>query len=139
MKGKALLAALAGAAAFCAVGVRPGAAATVPLRGAFYYAWYPYNWSQQGIYPYSQYTPSLGFYDSGNSTIISKHVKELLYANVDVGIYSGWGPRVSSDGATVTRFPLYLKASHNTALKWAVYYEEERYRDPTPQEIQSDL
>src|SRR4051794_28973106 len=109
-----------------------------PLRGAFYYPWFPQAWTQEGIYPYTWYTPSLGFYDSGNQTLITKHVKALRYANVDFGIYSWWGPRVS-DGSTQKRFPLYLKAARSTPLKWAVYYEEEGYRDPTAAEIAADL
>src|SRR5437763_3299730 len=107
----------------------------LPLRAAFYYAWYPEGW---GTPPYTRYTPTLGYYDSGNSTIIKKHIKWMQYAHVDAGIYSWWGFRISGN-QTTQRFPLYLKAAHGTPFKWAIYYEEEGYADPDPSQIQSDL
>ncbi|RPJ26412.1 MAG: hypothetical protein EHM33_11625, partial [Chloroflexi bacterium] len=34
-----------------------------PIRAAFYYPWFPEAWDQRAINPYTNYTPSLGFYD----------------------------------------------------------------------------
>jgi hypothetical protein len=34
-----------------------------PIRTAFYYPWFPEAWNQQGFNPFTNYTPSLVFYD----------------------------------------------------------------------------
>src|SRR3954447_16377787 len=31
----------------------------LPIRAAFYYPWFPQGWTQQGIFPYTNYHPSL--------------------------------------------------------------------------------
>jgi hypothetical protein len=35
-----------------------------PIRAAFYYPWFPEAWNQQGFNRFTDYTPSLGFYDA---------------------------------------------------------------------------
>lgn len=130
----ALVVALALAAATVS-SARQATSLSLPIRAAFYYAWYPEGW---GTPPYTRYWPSLGYYDSSKTPIIRKHIKAMRYAHIGAGIYSWWGFRISGNGTT-QRFPLYLQAAHGTPFKWAVYYEEEGYRNPSPAEIQSDL
>ena len=106
---------------------------SLPVRAAFYYAWYPENWV-----PGTHYTPSLGWYDSGNTSVIKQHVAALQYGRVQAGIYSWWGLGDTGNNATA-RFPAYLSASVGTGFKWAVYYEPEGYGDPSTAQIESDL
>lgn len=40
-----------------------------PLRAAFYYGWNPENWRQLDSYPFTTFTPSSGFYDSGDRDV----------------------------------------------------------------------
>ena len=44
---------------------------TFPIRAAFYYPWFPEAWNQQGFNPFTNYTPTLGFYDSSSSSTIA--------------------------------------------------------------------
>jgi hypothetical protein len=39
---------------------------TLPARGAFSYPWFPEAWRQGGISPATHYSPTLGYYDSGD-------------------------------------------------------------------------
>src|SRR6185369_8622871 len=45
-----------------------------PIRAAFYYPWFPEAWNQQGMNPFANYNPSLGFYDGGNSIVIRQQI-----------------------------------------------------------------
>jgi hypothetical protein len=65
-----------------------------PVRGAFYYAWYPQTWSIDGKKVF--YRPNLtglnqGFYKSGDPAVPTAHVKALEYAFFDLGIISWFG------------------------------------------------
>jgi hypothetical protein len=91
----------------------------LPIKAAFYYPWFPEAWSQLGINPYTQYSPSLGFYSSTDATVINAHIDALQYAGMDAAIYSWWGQATKED----IRFQAFLTASHGKALKWAPYYE----------------
>ena len=48
-----------------------------PIRAAFYYPWFPEAWNQQGYNPFTNYTPSLGYYDS--STTPRPHQRHDLW------------------------------------------------------------
>lgn len=89
------------------------------IRAAFYYPWFSEAWNQQGFNPFTNYTPSLGYYSSTDAAVISSHVDELIYAGMNSAIYSWWGQGSKED----TRFTSYLNATGSRALKWAVYYE----------------
>ncbi len=106
-----------------------------PIRAAFYYPWFPEAWDQQGYDPFTYYHPSLGYYDSGDSSVIRSHIQAMLYGKIEAGISSWWGQGESTD----VRFPLLLKGARNTPFKWAVYYEKEGYGDPSVSEIRDDL
>jgi len=106
-----------------------------PIRAAFYYPWFPEAWDQQGYDPFTYYHPSLGFYDSGEPSVISSHIDAMLYGHIEAGISSWWGQGSPTD----LRFPLLLEAARRTSFRWAIYYEPEGYGDPTVEQIRNDL
>jgi hypothetical protein len=105
------------------------------MRTTFYYEWFPEGWSQEGIYPYTWYHPSLGFYASGDPAVVRKHIAAMLYGHIAVATYDWWGTNSNEDG----RFPKVLALSRQTPLRWAVYYEAEGYGDPSSAAIHADL
>ncbi len=68
-----------------------------PIRAAFYYPWFPEAWTQQGITPYTNYTPTLGYYSASDQTILKKHIDMMNYGNIQAGIASWWGQGSRSD------------------------------------------
>ena len=108
-----------------------------PIRAAFYYAWYPEAWFRDPVFPYSLFHPSLDYYSNADARVVRTHTEALLYARLNAGIYSWWGP----DGYPPTdlRFWRYLAAARTTPLRWAVYYEREGYENPSVEKIRSDL
>jgi glycosyl hydrolase family 99 len=106
-----------------------------PIRAAFYYPWFPQAWKQQGIYPYTNYNPNLGFYSSADSSILQKHIAMMQYAHIGAGIASWWGQGSQTD----SKIPGLLGAASGTNFRWALYYEMESQGDPTISQIQSDL
>jgi hypothetical protein len=111
----------------------PPVSQTPPIRATFYYGWFPEAWTQQGIYPYSNYTPTRGFYDTNN--VVAAQIAEMQYAGLTAGIASWWGQGTKTDG----RIPNLLSAASGTGFQWALYYEQEGTTDPTPAVIASDL
>ena len=108
-----------------------------PIRAAFYYAWYPEAWSRNTLFPYSRFTPSLGFYDADAARLARAHIEAMQYAHLQAGIYSWWGP--IGYPLTDVRFWRYLAASRTTPFRWAIYYEREGYETPSVEKIRSDL
>lgn len=110
---------------------------STPLRGAFYYPWFgsPGAWSQNGIYPYTHYHPTAGFYDSTDPALIAYQVAGMRYAGLDFAVSSWWGQGSREDNAV----PAELAAATG-GFKWSLYYEAEgNGPDPTVTQIQSDL
>jgi hypothetical protein len=62
-----------------------------PIRAAFYYPWFPEAWNQQGFNPFTNYTPSLGFYDGGAQAVIKQQITAMQYGGIQAGIASWWG------------------------------------------------
>jgi glycosyl hydrolase family 99 len=106
-----------------------------PIRAAFYYPWFPESWKQLGIYPYTNYHPTLGFYDGSSATVLASHIASMQYAGLQAGIASWWGQGTSTD----SRIPQLLKAAAGTPFRWSLYYEAESLGDPTVGQINSDL
>lgn len=106
-----------------------------PIRAAFYYPWFPQAWTQQSIYPYTNYHPKLGFYSSADASILQKHIAMMQYGKVNAGIASWWGQGSQTD----SKIPGLLKAAAGTRFRWALYYEMESHGDPTPAQIKNDL
>ena len=74
-----------------------------PLRGAFYYPWYPQTWSVGGAHVF--YRPELGYYSSDSEAVAAQHIEDMDYAKIDVAIYSWW--KITSHNQAF-RFPLVL-------------------------------
>ncbi len=106
-----------------------------PIRAAFYYGWFPEAWKQNGIYPYTNYTPQLGYYSSTDASILKQHIAMMQYGNIQAGIASWWGQGSQTD----TKIGGLLSAASGTSFRWALYYEMESQGDPTPAQIQNDL
>jgi hypothetical protein len=106
-----------------------------PIRAAFYYPWFPEAWTQLNTYPYTNYTPKLGFYSSRDSTILKQHIDMMQYGNIQAGIASWWGQGSQTD----TKIPGLLSAATGTHFRWALYYENESKGDPSVSQIQNDL
>jgi hypothetical protein len=114
-----------------------GGQPSFPIRAAFYYPWFPEAWNQQGLNPFTLYSPSLGFYRSADAAVIQKHIHAFEYAGIEAGISSWWGQGSKED----LRFPLLLSETNtmNSAVRWAPYYERESLGDPSPAQIANDL
>lgn len=108
-----------------------------PIRAAFYYPWFPTAWDQSGINPYTHFRPSLGFYDSGATATIARHLDQLRYAGVQAAISSWWGQGDRTD----RRLPTLLQTTRaaGSPLRWAVYYEPEGRGDPSVAQLAADL
>ncbi len=106
-----------------------------PLRAAFYYPWFPEAWKQQGIYPYTNYHPSAGFYDGGSSAVVAAQIKAMQYARIQLGIASWWGQGSGTD----VKIPMLLSTANGTGFKWAFYFELEGTTNPSATSIASDL
>ena len=113
--------------------VVPGPA--LPLRAAFYYPWFSPAWTQLGIFPYTKYTPSLGYYDERDLNVIRQHIQAMEYGNISTGIASWWGQGQYTDA----RIPDLLSASAGTGFQWSVYYEQESQGDPSVSQLTADL
>ena len=89
-------------------------AAATPVRAAFYYPWFPEteNWQ-------TQYSPTLGKYNSSDPAVIAKHVSQAKGAGLDAFIASYWGDGSRTGG----RLPLVLDGAAAQSFKIAPYYE----------------
>lgn len=105
------------------------------VRAAFYYPWFPESWTQQNISPFTHYHPAAGLYDSANPRVIDRHIAEMQYGHIQVGISSWQG----AGSLTDSRVPALLSAAAAHHFHWALYYEPEGVGDPSPAQIQADL
>lgn len=105
------------------------------LRAAFVYPWFPEAWNQSGYYPFTNYTPSAGLYDSSAAATLARQIGDMQYAGLQAGIASWWGVGTKTDGRIATL----LDAANGTGFKWSLYYEQEQYGSPTVAQIDSDL
>jgi hypothetical protein len=105
------------------------------IRAAFYYPWFPEGWTQDGVFPFTAYHPSLGYYGSSDRSVVQRHIAAMQYGNIDAGIASWWGPGHYTDSA----FAALLGEAGGTGFRWAVYYEAESLGNPTVGQIRSDL
>src|SRR3990172_2831022 len=111
------------------------AAPTPPIRAAFFYPWFPGSWTQGGVFPYTNFTPSLGYYDSADDGIIDQQLALARQAHLDALIASWWGQATPTDIA----LQHIVDRSGAASPYWAVYYEAEGYSDPTADTIAADL
>lgn len=108
---------------------------SLPLRAAFYYPWFPEAWTQKGIYPFTHYHPSLGYYDGGSLAVERAHIAAMQYGKIQAGIASWWGQGTMTDA----RVPAILSAAAGTTFRWSLYYEAESLGDPSVTQINADL
>jgi len=85
-----------------------------PIRGAFYYGWFPELWTQGGLTPYTHYVPSLGLYESGDPLVLRRHVEAMRYGGFHAGIWSWWGDGDPTDA----RFATALAVARPTPFRW---------------------
>ncbi len=109
-----------------------------PIRAVFYYPWFPEAWNQQGYNPFTNYTPSLGFYDSSSVPVIQTHISAMTYGNINAAILSWWGQGSNSDQRVSTILGA-TPGSSNPSFRWTIYYENESQGNPTVATIQNDL
>jgi hypothetical protein len=108
---------------------------TFPIRAAFYYGWYPENWTIGGRLP--RFHPSAGYYSSADVAVQRTEIDALVYGGIDAAISSWQEPGTSLD--TRLRGLLAETVRLGAPLKWAVYHEQEGRANPTPDEIAGDL
>ncbi len=108
---------------------------TFPIRAAFYYPWFPEAWTQNSIYPYTNYQPSMGYYDLEVPGIIQQQINAMLYGNIEAGIASWWGQGTDTDN----RMQALLSAAAGTSFKWGIYYEPEGVGNPDVNTLTADL
>ncbi len=104
-----------------------------PIRATFFYPWFPQSWTQLGVFPYTHYQPTLGYYASADDTVIDNQVAAMRYAHLDAAISSWWGPGHNTD----TAFAHIL--TRTAPFRWSLYYEAEGQTNPTAATIASDL
>jgi hypothetical protein len=114
---------------------KPGPTGGDPIRAMFYYPWFPEAWKQSGIYPYTNFHPSAGFYDGTDPAVIRSQIDAMQYGGIQLGISSWWGQGHRTD----TRLPLLLSAASGTGFTWSIYHEQEGQGDPSVDQIRSDL
>ena len=105
------------------------------LRAAFYYPWFPEAWNQSGYNPFTNYTPSAGFYNGSDSATLVRQIGDMQYAGLQAGIASWWGVGTKTDG----RIANLLAAAQGTGFRWTLYYEGEANASPSVAQISSDL
>ena len=105
-----------------------------PIRAAFYYPWFPQAWKQQGFNRFTNYTPSLGFYDA-SLAVTRRHIAAMQYGGIEAGIASWWGQGSRTDN----RIARLLQAAAGTSFRWSIYYENESQGDPSVAQLRSDL
>jgi hypothetical protein len=113
----------------------PDTQPTFPIRAAFYYPWFPEAWDQRGINPYTNYNPSLGFYDGNSQTVIQQHIAAMQYGGIQAGIASWWGQGSDTDA----KMPALLQAAAGTNFRWSIYHENESLGNPSVAQLNSDL
>jgi hypothetical protein len=113
----------------------PGSNVRLPVRAAFYYPWFPNAWKQGSFSPYTNYEPSLGYYDGGDPAVIGQQIAAMQYGGIQVGIASWWGVGHHTDA----RIPALLSAAAGTGFRWALYYEAEGSANPSVDQIRADL
>lgn len=111
-----------------------------PIRGMFYYPWFPETWKTETHDPFTHYQPTKGFYTSSDEVVIREHIRAMQYAGMQVGIFEWNGQKTMLD----KRIPLLLRQAGGTNFYWAAYYNQEGLSvgngpNPTSTQIASDL
>ncbi|CAJ1938086.1 unnamed protein product [Cylindrotheca closterium] len=108
-----------------------------PVRGAFYYPWYPQTWKVSSG-DQARFEPDLGYYVSGDPNVVDSHIDQLEYGRFDLGIISWFGPGTNLDIARITNL-MDRTLELNAKIKWAIYYEDEWKLDPNQELLKDDF
>ncbi len=120
---------------------------------AFFYPWYgnpntsswrhwqeggyfpPITWSSNYLpdYPDSQWNPSVQLFDSRDPEVLRWQDNCMRRAGVDIAVSSWWGIQRHEDVALLKAIRICK------SVQWCIYYEQEGYGDPSPQQIYDDL
>jgi RHS repeat-associated protein len=142
-----------------------------PVHATLYYANYPDDWGKGTVFdPSACMNPITGvpdktvcnsFYTSGDTALITKHIKAMQYAGIQLGavawtpppanptnptsITYGWQPPTNTYDLS-NRSYLNMQTLMNTAaspqqtgFQWVIDYEPEAHVDPTDAQITNDL
>jgi hypothetical protein len=109
-----------------------------PIRGTFYYPWFPQTWTVAGKPAHHVPSDPLGFYSSDNPAVVEVHIDALEYAHINLSVASWWGPGTNNDRS---RLSLLMEETIDlgSQLKWSVYHEDEQREDASPVRIREDL
>jgi len=111
-----------------------------PIHAAFFYPWFANAWDQGGVFPYTNFTPSLGYYDSQNDATIDAQLQLAKRAHLEAFIASWWGPGHHTDAALQHIADRTTRAgSPYPEMRWSIYYEAEGYGDPGVSQLVADL
>jgi hypothetical protein len=103
-----------------------------PIRAAFYYPWYTGHWRDVSQ---TNFHPQGGFYRSSQRRVIKRHIRMMQYGRIKAGISSWWGRGTYTDRV----FSRMLRMTARKRFRWAVFYEDEGYGDPSSSKIRADL
>src|SRR5439155_612742 len=90
------------------------------ITAAFYYGWYPSQWTSPG----SHFHPTAGPYSSSDPATVKRQIEQMRYAGVQAAVASWGGPHSTTNDAFSTR-PLKQRAFSVSPALW-------RYDDATP-------
>ncbi|KAG7361763.1 glycosyl hydrolase family 99 protein [Nitzschia inconspicua] len=108
-----------------------------PLRGIFYYPWYPTTWTIDKTHT-ARFIPKLGMYDSGHLATIENHVQQLDYARIDVAISSWWGQDTKADRARLLTIMDVSYRLTGGRVKFCIYFEPQQ-DDDTVEKLRQKL
>jgi hypothetical protein len=106
-----------------------------PIRAAFVYPWFPEAWKQHDIWPYTNFHPEIGWYNSSVPAVIHEQIDAMQYGGIQAGILSWWGKGSNTDEKIAT----ILANTAGTTFRWSLYYENESIGNPSASQIASDL
>lgn len=135
---------------------------TAPYYGTFFYEWYKTQgtdgswsyWPDHGNNPpntwFSKYLPdpkpgvfdpSTELYSSNDYANFKWQVAKMAEAHIEVSIASWFGPNTKEDIAFDRIINDFMGRSDNpySNLRWAMYYEDEGFEDPSVTTLVSDL
>jgi hypothetical protein len=107
-----------------------------PIRGIFYYPWYPETWFVNRAR--ARFQPDLEWYSSSDPAVIEDHIDQLQYAHVDLSIASWWGQGSMLDRSRISLL-MDTTVSLQSNIKWSVYHEDERNFDASSVKLKDDL
>ncbi len=108
-----------------------------PIAAGFFYPWYPSHWAADGVFPFTNYTPSLGLYSSMDDAVIAEQLALGEQAHLEAFISSWWEQGETTDVAL--QHILSVTEETGSPIRWAAYYEPEGYSDPDVGKIVGDL